>query len=91
MQAGVAIADDGSLVGETDGSGFGVGTAPKSAKAEPSAVVQLKKKERDRERKRTGRGRYVLVYIFSSPALIMNLRFMQDPHTALCNSFGLLR
>ncbi|KAK7113745.1 kinesin-like protein KIF9 isoform X2 [Littorina saxatilis] len=55
QQAGVSIADDGSLVGETDGTGFGVGSAPKSAKAEPSAVVQLKKKEREREKKRAGR------------------------------------
>ncbi|KAL8610515.1 hypothetical protein ACOMHN_060435 [Nucella lapillus] len=55
QQAGVSIADDGSLVGDTDGSGFGVGSAPKSAKAEPSAVVQLKKKERDRDRRKAGR------------------------------------
>lgn len=56
QQAGLAIADDGSLVGDQDGSGFGVGSAPKSAKAEPSAVVQLKKKEREREKKKIGRG-----------------------------------
>lgn len=66
LQAGVAIADDGSLVGETDGSGFGVGSAPKSAKAEPSAVVQLKKKERERDRKKTGRGRLVKIVVFCS-------------------------
>ncbi|XP_041374463.1 kinesin-like protein KIF9 [Gigantopelta aegis] len=55
QQAGISIADDGSLVGESDGSGFGVGTAPKSLKAEPSAVVQLKKKERERDRKKRER------------------------------------
>jgi hypothetical protein len=53
-QGGQTIADDGSLVGEPDGSGFGVGTAPKSIKAEPSAVVLLKKKEREREKKKGG-------------------------------------
>ncbi|KAK7506301.1 hypothetical protein BaRGS_00002413 [Batillaria attramentaria] len=57
QQAGMTIAEDGSMVGDTDGAGFGVGSAPKSARAEPSAVVQLKKKEREREKKRTsGRG-----------------------------------
>lgn len=40
------------MVGETDGSGFGVGMAPKTAKADPSSVVQLKRKEKDRETKR---------------------------------------
>ncbi|XP_033728379.1 kinesin-like protein KIF9 [Pecten maximus] len=56
QQAGVAITDDGTLVGEPDGQGFGVGMAPKVAKADPSSVVQLKKKEREKDRKsRTGR------------------------------------
>ena len=63
-KAGMQVIDDGSMVGEQDGSGFGVGTAPKSAKAEPSAVVQLKKKERDRDSKKKGgkvrQGRKVL-------------------------------
>ena len=31
--------------------GFGVGMAPKSAKADPSSVVQLKRKEKEREKK----------------------------------------
>ncbi|XP_046327027.1 kinesin-like protein KIF9 isoform X1 [Haliotis rufescens] len=56
QQAGISIADDGSLVGESDGSGFGVGTAPRSAKAEPSAVVQLRKKEKEKERRSGTRG-----------------------------------
>lgn len=68
QQAGHAIADDGSLVGEQDGSGFGVGSAPKSAKAEPSAVVQLKKKEREREKKKTGRGSPTGAKTASSPS-----------------------
>ncbi|KAL4217271.1 Kinesin-like protein kif9 [Mactra antiquata] len=55
--AGVPISDDGTLVGEPDGQSFGVGVAPRSAKAEPSSVVQLKKKEDDRRRReRGGRG-----------------------------------
>ena len=49
------ISDDGALVGEPDGQSFGVGVAPRSAKAEPSSVVQLKKKEEDRKRKKAGR------------------------------------
>lgn len=71
QQAGMAIADDGSLVGDTDGSGFGVGNAPKSAKAEPSAVVQLKKKEREREKggkRPSGRGSPTAVRTASSPS-----------------------
>ena len=43
------------LVGEPDGQSFGVGVAPRSAKAEPSSVVQLKKKEEDRKRKKLSR------------------------------------
>ncbi|ESO94407.1 hypothetical protein LOTGIDRAFT_227399 [Lottia gigantea] len=53
QQAGL-ISDEASLVGESDGSGFGVGSAPRSVKAEPSAVVQLKKKEKERESKKKG-------------------------------------
>lgn len=51
LQAGVAITDEGLLVGESDGLGFGVGVAPKSAKADPSAVVQLRRKEREKDRR----------------------------------------
>ncbi|KAK3083432.1 hypothetical protein FSP39_022438 [Pinctada imbricata] len=51
QQAGLQITDEGILVGEPDGQGFGVGVAPKSAKADPSSVVQLKKKELQREKK----------------------------------------
>lgn len=56
QQAGVPIADDGSLVGELEGGNYGLGIAPKSSKADSSAVVQLKKKERERDRKRGSRG-----------------------------------
>ncbi|XP_013400973.1 kinesin-like protein KIF9 [Lingula anatina] len=54
QKAGVAITDDGTLVGEADGQSFGVGVAPKSAKAEQSATVSaikkasLKRKSRER-------------------------------------------
>ncbi|XP_052080028.1 kinesin-like protein KIF9 isoform X1 [Mytilus californianus] len=52
QQSGLPVTDDGLLVGETDGVGFGVGMAPKSAKADPSSVVQLKRKEKEKETKR---------------------------------------
>ncbi|XP_053385895.1 kinesin-like protein KIF9 isoform X1 [Mercenaria mercenaria] len=52
--AGVPISDDGTLVGESDGQSFGVGVAPRSARAEPSSVVQLKKKEDERRRREKG-------------------------------------
>ena len=55
-QAGVPIADDGSMVGDLEGGSYGLGQAPKSIKADSSAAVQLKKKERERERKRGSRG-----------------------------------
>jgi len=51
QQAGMNITDEGILVGDTDGQGFGVGVAPKSAKADPSSVVQLKKKEKEKDRR----------------------------------------
>ena len=54
LQAGVPISDDGTLVGESDGQSFGVGVAPRSARAEPSSVVQLKKKEDERRRREKG-------------------------------------
>lgn len=53
---GVNIADDGTLVGEPDGSGFGVGVAPSSAKAPDIASVStkgvkvVKKKGKERQR-----------------------------------------
>ncbi|KAK3794847.1 hypothetical protein RRG08_056685 [Elysia crispata] len=56
QQAGVPIADDGSMVGELEGGSYGLGQAPKAMKADSSAAVQLKKKERERERKRGSRG-----------------------------------
>lgn len=55
QQAGVPISDEGVLVGEPDGQSFGVGMAPRSAKAEPSSVVQLKKKEEDKKKKKLSR------------------------------------
>ena len=51
IQAGIPITDDGQLVGEPDGQSFGVGVAPRSARAEPSSVVQLKKKEDEKKKK----------------------------------------
>ncbi|CAH1788426.1 unnamed protein product [Owenia fusiformis] len=48
QKAGVQIADDGTFVGDTDGNGFGVGMAPKSAKADQSSVVNAKKRDAKR-------------------------------------------
>ena len=53
---GINIGDDGTLVGEPDGSGFGVGVAPSSAKAADIASISTKggkaakKKGKDRQR-----------------------------------------
>jgi len=53
---GVNINDDGTLVGEPEGSGFGVGLAPSSAKAPDVAKDSTKgakitkKKGKDRQR-----------------------------------------
>lgn len=85
QQAGVPISDDGTLVGEPDGQSFGVGVAPRSAKAEPSSVVQLKKKEDERRRKdRGGRGaRASPVAGRASPAQSAGKgeRDIRSPHT----------
>lgn len=54
QQAGIPISDDGTFVGEPDGQSFGVGLAPRSARAEPSSVVLLKKKEDEKRRKEKG-------------------------------------
>ena len=56
--AGIPIGDDGELVGEPDGSGFGVGQAPSNSKPVASSVVNAKKKERGRGSKSKERGRY---------------------------------
>lgn len=53
---GISINDDGTLVGESDGSGFGVGVAPSNAKASDLSSVSAKgakgskKKGKDRHR-----------------------------------------
>ena len=44
QQAGVAINDEGDLVGEPDGRSFGIGPAPSSAKPTASSVVNAKKR-----------------------------------------------
>lgn len=54
---GIAINDDGTLVGEPDGSGFGVGVAPSSTKASDLASVSGKagkssKPKKGKERQR---------------------------------------
>lgn len=51
QKAGIAIKDDGTLVGELDGSSFGVGLSTKAAKCAPSDVVQLKKGIKEKEKK----------------------------------------
>ena len=50
QQAGVAITDDGELVGESDGQSFGIGPAPSSAKPPASSVVNAKKRDVKREK-----------------------------------------
>ncbi|XP_052814626.1 kinesin-like protein KIF9 isoform X2 [Mya arenaria] len=82
-QAGIPISDDGMLVGDPDGQSFGVGVAPRSAKAEPSAVVQLKKKEDERKRKEKGRGTRSPVTGRASPAASggKGERDVRSPHT----------
>ena len=50
QRAGAPIADDGTLVGETDRQGFGVGTAPASEKAAQSAIVNAKKRDAGKRR-----------------------------------------
>ena len=55
--AGIPVGDDGELVGESDGFGFGVGQVPASNKPAASSVVNAKKKERGRGSKSKDRGR----------------------------------
>jgi len=45
QQAGVAISDEGELVGEPDGTSFGIGPAPTSGKPAGLAVVNAKKRD----------------------------------------------
>ena len=45
QQAGILVNDDGELVGESDGSGFGIGPAPTTAKPVTSSIISMKKRE----------------------------------------------
>lgn len=58
---GINIGDDGTLVGEPDGSGFGVGIAPSSAKATDIANVSQKGAKATRNKKGKDRQRYEFV------------------------------
>ena len=58
QRAGIPVNDDGELVGESDGSGFGVGPAPSSARPVVSSVTNAKRKEQ-RRGKSLGRARSV--------------------------------
>lgn len=53
---GINIGDDGLLVGDTDGSGFGIGVAPSTAKATDIASISAKgakgSKKRGKDRQR---------------------------------------
>ena len=50
QQAGINIGDDGELVGEADGTSFGVGQAPISARPAHSSITAAKKRKgRDRK------------------------------------------
>ena len=46
QKAGLPIADDGSLVGETDGQGFGIGLAPKDLRASKADLLKATKANR---------------------------------------------
>ena len=50
QKAGVNINADGTLVGEPDGTSFGVGVAPSGARPAPSSVVNAKRKDNKRGR-----------------------------------------
>ncbi len=52
QQAGLPVGDDGELVGEPDGTSFGIGTAPASSKHPGSSVVAMKKKDMKRGKSR---------------------------------------
>lgn len=43
--AGVPVGEDGELVGESDGSSFGVGPAPLGSVTDKSSVITTRKKE----------------------------------------------
>ena len=58
QQAGISINDDGELVGEADGTNFGVGTAPTSARPAHSSVVASKRREQRRGRGGKDRNRF---------------------------------
>lgn len=81
QQAGVPISDDGTLVGDSDGQSFGVGVAPRSAKAEPSSVVQLRKREEERRKSKATRGARSPVQGRASPASGKGERDIKSPHT----------
>jgi len=79
--AGVPISDEGALVGELEGGNYGLGVAPKSAKADPSAVVQLKKKERERTKRGSRIASPVVGKTASSPPSIKGDRKIDSPTT----------
>lgn len=54
---GVQITDEGEMVGEPDGTSFGIGPAPPGAKPAPSSVIQAKKKEKEKRGKSKDRAR----------------------------------
>jgi len=45
QQAGIPLNDDGELVGESDGSGFGIGPAISQGKPVASSIISIKKRE----------------------------------------------
>ena len=46
--AGLPVGEDGELVGESDGSSFGVGPAPPGSITDKSSVITTRKKEAKR-------------------------------------------
>ena len=63
MLAGLPIDDQGELVGETDGSSFGFGKAPNSAKAGHSSVVNARKRDSRKSKKDVRGSRLVLTLL----------------------------
>ena len=55
---GINITDDGELVGDTDGSNFGVGVAPHGSRPAASSIVNNKKKGQKKGQGKVDRVRY---------------------------------
>jgi hypothetical protein len=61
QKAGLPIADDGTLVGDTDGLGFGIGNAPKDSRAAKGDLLKSTKAKRNIAGKLSGKAPLVLI------------------------------